>query len=218
MNKRAVEKKIIRIIPFFIVTLVVFGSVEQLYTTAENYLLTFIGDLERKRESRRLQRPKDIELHKNYTVIMKRNLFHSQKKNDGNYTKEEIPETVELKKTDLALILVGTITGKEGQDRAIISDRVTGKQQEYFQGDEIQGAYVRRILRGKVILSHNGKDEVLDLTEARETRVEEDKKSDDAQEKGEKTAKGEVKKISLKEFMKSVSDKDVKILVKEKDE
>ena len=43
-------------------------------------------------------------------------------------------------------------------------------QELYETGDAIEGAFVKEILKGKVILSANGRDEILDMSEAAKER------------------------------------------------
>jgi len=96
-----------------------------------------------------------------YAVITKRNLFNTE---TGS-----VPETGQqvdigdLKQTDLKLKLWGTVTGVQGKDRAVIEDTKERKQNLYGSGDSIQGATVKLILREKVVLSINGKDEILEM-------------------------------------------------------
>ena len=58
----------------------------------------------------------------------------------------------------------------DGADRAIIFDKTVNKQALYETGDAVQGAVVKEILRGKVILVYNGRDEMLDMSEAAKVR------------------------------------------------
>ncbi len=96
-----------------------------------------------------------------YQIVAQRNLFNTETAN--------IPETAQqvdldnLKPTDLKLKLWGTVTGVEGKDRAVIEDTKKRKQNLYGNGDSIQEATVKLILREKVVLSVNGKDEILEM-------------------------------------------------------
>ncbi len=161
-------KNISRILPFFIVTLLCIGAVELFYSMAERYLL--VVDQEKAgpaivaEEGSRTD--STIERHQDYSVIVERNLFQS-------YMVEEQPETVAetnplegLETSTLDLVLMGTITGPEGRSRAVILDKKKNKQDIYYQGDVIEGAEVKEILRGKIILNYQNKDQVLDMTEA----------------------------------------------------
>jgi hypothetical protein len=68
-----------------------------------------------------------------------------------------------FKKTSLNLKLWGTITGKNVRAYAIIEETTNRKQKLYREGDVIQNAVVKRILRGKVILSIDDNFEILDI-------------------------------------------------------
>ncbi len=68
--------------------------------------------------------------------------------------------------TNLNIVLMGTVTGPDGVARAIVLDKQNNKQELYEKGDAIQGASVKELLRGKVILAYDGKDEILDMSEA----------------------------------------------------
>ncbi|GAB4344663.1 MAG: hypothetical protein Kow0089_21340 [Desulfobulbaceae bacterium] len=98
-----------------------------------------------------------------YTIIVERNIFQAM------VTRTEASETraepVELAPTKLKLSLMGTISGAERDARAIISDDAKRQQDIYQVGDSIQGALIKSIERGKVVLVVNGRDEVLTLKE-----------------------------------------------------
>ncbi len=100
-----------------------------------------------------------------YTVIVKRNIF--QAAITKTEPKETTPEVVEkeLAPTKLKLSLMGTISGTERDARAIISDDVKRQQDIYQVGDSIQGAMIKEIERGKVVLNVNNSDEILTLKE-----------------------------------------------------
>ncbi|MEE4242845.1 MAG: type II secretion system protein N [Desulfopila sp.] len=162
-------KNITRILPFFIVTLLCIGGVELFYGMAERYFLVL--DKETTGQSTVVEKDRrgdrKAERHQDYSVIIERNLFQS-------YLVEEEPETVveetnpleSLETTKLDLVLMGTITGEEGRSRAIILDKRKNKQDIFYRGDVIEGAEVKEILRGKIILNYQEKDQVLDMSEA----------------------------------------------------
>jgi len=102
-----------------------------------------------------LRKPND------YTIIVRRNIFQAVVVKTEKDTKEI--QTEILEPTKLKLTLMGTISGSERDARAIISDEVKRKQDIYQVGDSIQGAMIKSVERGKVVLSLNGKDEVLTL-------------------------------------------------------
>ncbi len=106
----------------------------------------------------RLERQSD----RGYQAIIDRNLFGAL---EGKETEQPLIELVNLEPTSLQLSLLGTIAGDDDAGRAIIGDRKQRTQDLYRVGDDIQGAVVKRILRGKVILRVNGRDEILTMEE-----------------------------------------------------
>ena len=98
-----------------------------------------------------------------YQTIIERNLFKTKTETGSGPDKIDI-ET--LKPTDLKLNLLGTITGDEKEAYAVIEDMVEKKQDLYRIGDTIQNATVKIILREKVVLNVNGKDEILGIEKA----------------------------------------------------
>lgn len=161
-------KNLSRILPFFIVTLLCIGGVELFYGVAEHYLLLPASKIvvPESAVTPLAKSVQKLEKHKNYKVILDRNLFQS-------YIRE--PEKAEpvndnplegLEATSLSLVLMGTISGPNDRGRAIIMEKLKKKQDIYYKGDVIQGAEIKEILRGKIILTFQGKDEILDMTEA----------------------------------------------------
>jgi type II secretory pathway component PulC len=101
--------------------------------------------------------------------IIERNLFATQK---NEPIIEEVEQPVEVvPPSTLAMVLMGTIVGPDGLERAIIYDKTQRKQQIYQQGDAIEQTLIKQISRGKVVLNRGGKDEMLDMSEAREIKV-----------------------------------------------
>lgn len=99
-----------------------------------------------------------------YNPIIQRNLFKTQA--EAVPVAEEETETVDidnLKQTDLSLKLWGTVSGDRPSAYAVIEDTKARKQNLYREGDAIQDATVKMILREKVILTRNGEDEVLEM-------------------------------------------------------
>ncbi len=165
-------KSITRLLPFLIVTLLSIGGVELFYGMAEHYLLLPVeegaeGQVADAQPKAPATQPKK---HQDYKVIVERNLFKS-------YVVEKVPVITEktnplegLENTSLDLVLMGTITGQAGRSRAIILEKAKRKQEIYYKGDFIQEAEIKNILRGKVILSYQGRDEILDMSEASSMR------------------------------------------------
>jgi len=96
-----------------------------------------------------------------YTIIVERNIFQAVVVKTEKDDTEPVQE--ELQPTQLKLSLMGTVFGKERDARAIISDDLKRQQDIYQVGDSVQGAMIKEINRGKVVLVVNGKSEVLTL-------------------------------------------------------
>ncbi len=99
-----------------------------------------------------------------YNPIAERNLFKTKDKDEVNQDeiKEDIPEPEETK---LSLKLWGTVSGDGRKTYAVIEDMKEKKQNLYREGDRIQNADVKKILRQQVILNVNGRDEMLNMEE-----------------------------------------------------
>jgi len=98
-----------------------------------------------------------------YQAITTRNIFNSG-------IEEVAPEVKKvdidkLKQTELKLKLWGTVTGRSDRAYAVIEDTKTRKQNLYHAGDNIQNAVVKLILREKVVLNVNDRDEILVMEE-----------------------------------------------------
>jgi len=95
-------------------------------------------------------------------MILKRNLFGVMVDESEEIKKEDIINSLNnLTLTSLNLTLIGTITGEEGNAWAIIRDNQTNKQDRYTVGSTIGRAKVVMILRNKVVLNIDGRNELL---------------------------------------------------------
>jgi len=99
-----------------------------------------------------------------YKAIIDRNLFKTgmeagEKKKLNNVNLDEI------KPTALNLKLWGTVTGLSAYAFAVIEDTKSRTQSLYRTGDTIQNATVKLILREKVVLNVDGRDEILEIEE-----------------------------------------------------
>ncbi len=95
-----------------------------------------------------------------YSVINRRNLFNTGQKAN---TQADTVDIKGLKQTNLKLKLLGTVTGNKNKAYAVIEDLKERKQNLYRVGDSLQNATVKIILREKVVLNINGKDEILGM-------------------------------------------------------
>jgi general secretion pathway protein C len=102
-----------------------------------------------------------------FSKIVERNIFGATEKVEEAPV-EKVGPIEALEETTLQLALLGTIAGDTGSGRAIILDQRKRSQDIYRVGDSVQEAEIRQILRGKVILRHGEKDEVLLMVEGDE--------------------------------------------------
>jgi general secretion pathway protein C len=99
-----------------------------------------------------------------YRSIVDRNLFKTTSKKETAAPSKKI-DIENLKQTDLKLRLWGTATGQEATSYAVIEDTKTREQNLYRTGDSIQNATVKMILREKIVLAVDNKDEILAIEE-----------------------------------------------------
>jgi len=102
-----------------------------------------------------------------YQVVADRNLFNSGRQTMAAKTGPAL-DVDKLKQTDMPLKLWGT---GYPQDYAVIENPKTRETQLYRKGDSIQNATLKMILRNKVVLTVNGRDEVLPIEEPGVTRT-----------------------------------------------
>jgi general secretion pathway protein C len=102
-----------------------------------------------------------------YARITERNLFNSGREALGSEKVRAAALDVDkLKQTELKLKLWGTVSGPDGQTAAaVIEDQKTREQLLYRPGDAVQNASVKLVLRQKVVLTVDGRDEVLTMEE-----------------------------------------------------
>lgn len=162
-------RRISSIVPLLFITLLCVGLVEGGYLALEFFLLrdqTGREGVVQEPAAEPVHRVEVTEQKHDYRIILQRNLFGplpSAKKAE-NVEKTSVP-VEDLEETSLKIALKGTINGLEESERAIILDKKNKTQKLYQKGDGIQGAFVKEILRGRVILSHNGNDEVIDMSD-----------------------------------------------------
>ena len=102
-----------------------------------------------------------------YSQISQRNLFTTQA-SPSTPPVQKI-ELENLKQTDLDLKLWGTVAGNSAKAYAVIEDLKQRKQNLYRTGDDVQNAKVKMIVREKVVLTVNGKDEILEMEKMQPT-------------------------------------------------
>lgn len=100
-----------------------------------------------------------------YSAIAKRNLFKvdiNGKKDSAKVEETEHKNIETLERTTLKLVLWGTVTG-DATVYAVIEDKTLRHQSLYEAGDSVQDAKIKRILRHKVVLTYQGKDQILEM-------------------------------------------------------
>jgi general secretion pathway protein C len=156
------------IINILLLTVAIYLGVTAFYKIAETRMTQFqhtdVNTQNIVEPDHKRQRPLS-----NYAIIAERNLFHTEP--------GKVPESKQqvdldsLKQTDLNLKLWGTVTGGQGKDRAVIEDTKKKEQNLYSNGDAVPGATLKLILREKVVLSVNGKDEILEMEKIKSGRL-----------------------------------------------
>lgn len=163
---------ILKIIPFLVLTIVVIAAVELLYRFGGDYLFppdspTPSSSIPQARVSKEVKKSND---YIDYRVILERDLFKPFSEKAGGESEKEELSLEGLQASKLDLVLMGTVVGQDNEHRAIILDKKKGKQEIYNKGDYVQGAEIKRIIRGKVVLGYQGRDEILDMSEAASIR------------------------------------------------
>ena len=160
------------IVPFVIVTVVVYAMVELFYGMVTGSFLTMEKRSVNVQAVDRVTGNKTPELKKyeDYSIITSRNLFQSSAQVNAQDQSGEADPYAGIEATKLELVLMGTITGQDGADRAIIYKKRENKQEIFYKGDAIEGALIKKILRGRIILEYQGNDEILDMSEASSVR------------------------------------------------
>ena len=97
-----------------------------------------------------------------YQAVLTRNLFDTRSTNAPPSQKVDVDS---LEETKLNLKLWGTVSGSSSGVYAVIEDVKAREQNLYRTGDAIQTATVKEIYREKVVLTVDGKDEVLQMQE-----------------------------------------------------
>lgn len=165
--------RITPIVPLLFITLFCVALVEGGYQLLEHFVLQPVPTAEpqvSKAAPSTIAGRAEQPVKHDYRIILKRNLFGPPPGDETKGIVETKKDPDELEATSLNIVLMGTISGTEGTHRAIILDKKNHEQELYETGDAIQGALVKEILRGKVILALNGKDEILDMSEAAKMR------------------------------------------------
>ena len=162
------QGRISNIVPIVLITVISVIVVEGAYQALDYFVLkpaavSLKNDAQKPQKQANL---KDTQARKtDYRIILKRNLFGASLQNATPEVEDTTPQTV-TNKSELGIVLMGTISGSGNNNRAIILTKQTREQELFSTGEVVEGALIKDIQRGKLFLSINGKDEVLDMTEA----------------------------------------------------
>ncbi|MBU1170453.1 MAG: PDZ domain-containing protein [Proteobacteria bacterium] len=97
-----------------------------------------------------------------YSQVARRNLFKVDSDDASKSSTDEL-KLEDMEKTELQLTLWGTIAGGDTFAWAIIEEKKTREQALYKVGDTIQDGVLTHVLRNKVVLNVNGKDQILEV-------------------------------------------------------
>lgn len=161
-------RKIAPVINIVLLTVAVYLAVGFFYKVVGSKLDTLlpVNHLQTTKE-----RPQDVAVIKQlqeYSAIAERNIFKARERAGGQSVTVDLEK---LKKTDLDLMLLGTISGLGDDSYAVIEDTKKHSQNLYKVGDTIEQAKIKLILRKKVVLNIDGRDEVLEIPEERVTAM-----------------------------------------------
>jgi len=92
-----------------------------------------------------------------YGIISAKDVFHAGKVD----SKSPVREGAVIQVTERNLQLKGTVVGEGPKSYAVIVDHDSSKEDVYFLDDFVMGARIARILKNRVILDSNGKEEAL---------------------------------------------------------
>lgn len=149
------------VFPFFLITVAVYFLSSLLLFFADLELVDYSPPVFHERPQIRPPSP-GASSGKEYKALLERNLF-AVKVDESTPAKggDLLANIDNLELTSLNCTLIGTVI-REGSDSwAIIRDNQSSKEEKVSAGSLFSGAKVVLILRNKVVLNFNGKDELL---------------------------------------------------------
>jgi general secretion pathway protein C len=163
-----IMNRLFLLINLLLITAISFLGVDTMYKIIAAQLE--IVDRTRSTISKNSSSPVEIDAPplSHYSAIVDRNIFHARTVNGAAKVEKIILD--DIKPTERNLKLWGTVVGNgTGSTYAIIEEPGArprrSNQMLYEPGDSVQGATIKKILREKVILSAEGKNEILQLVE-----------------------------------------------------
>ena len=163
-------KQIFFFIHILLLTLTAYQGVKIMYKGIETPALNKSGDLSDNIHLISGQTEKqDKRSHKKRNQrISTRNIFKvlTQGSSMPGFLQPDNSEK-KLKKTELKIALWGTVTGGPPADSyAVIEDKKENRQSLFQVGDVVQQATIKKIMRSKIILTVNGKDQILEVDDS----------------------------------------------------
>ena len=118
--------------------------------------------------------PKDLTSSKgkrleDYGLIATKDVFHTTKQTAKAAGRDQAGE---IKVTELDLELKGTVVGDGKDSYAFIMERGSRKEEVYYANDYVAGAQVLKIMKGRVILNVDGREEALLMVDESRTLPE----------------------------------------------
>jgi len=118
--------------------------------------------------------PKDLTSSKgkrpeDYALITAKDVFHTTKETPKTSGKDQAEE---IKVTDLNIELKGTVVGEGKDSYAFILDKGSKKEEVYYVNDFVMGAQILKIMKGRVILNVDGREEALLMVDESRTLPE----------------------------------------------
>jgi len=162
-----VEGNVIQVaIKLILITTLVFFSTGLWYGRLEKKMLEAIKVMDKPQaDIETLATEEILPETEDYQIVITRNIFQAAIADQKPVEKKEVPVQKQLEQTSLELSLEGTVSGSPQDARAIITDNKKKQQNMYYLGDSVQGAEIKSIERGKIILLVNGQEEELLLKE-----------------------------------------------------
>ena len=118
--------------------------------------------------------PKDLTSRKgkqleDYGLIASKDVFQTTKETAKTAGKEQGEE---IKVTELSLELKGTVVGEGKDSYAFILDIGSKKEEIYYVNDFVMGAQIAKIMKGRVVLNVDGREESLLMVDESRTLPE----------------------------------------------
>lgn len=150
------------ILNLLVLSLVVYCAVDVFYTLADSKIAEVKTQQATTQHLNKMETPPKHESLDHYLAALNVDLFGRE---DAPAPETKEIEIENLEATKLNITLLGTVSGVDETAVAVIQEPAKRSQSLYKIGDTVQNATIVKILRGKVILSVGGKNQVLTMEE-----------------------------------------------------